>query len=197
MLEDYRGTHLDFDSLNIVDLPQGAILIAYIKGSRPITPLEVRRFEKAIQERLGDKEVRLLIRSDDLTDVSGKGRVLYGRAHFGRLSEEDVKVQDELEREVKNEISRFKDMFAPNVDAEKRGGKWHLLAEVVGPRILRPSEVALVQKKTSQSIGQEISLRVWSRVELMVTEEDFVSVEGFIKQEVEKRGKKGRVAGRK
>ncbi len=197
MLEDYRGAHFDFDSLNIVDLPHGAILIAYIKGSRPITPLEVERFERAIQKRLGDKKIRLLIRSDDLTDVSGKGRVLYGRAHFGKLSEQEVKIVDGLELEVKSEIRRFKDMFAPNVDAEKRGEKWYVLAEVVGPRVLTPSEVALVQKKTSRSIGQEVSLRVWCRVELMVTEEDFISVEGFIKQEVEKRQGQGQSAGSK
>jgi len=191
LLEDYRGTHLDLDSIDIVDLPHGSILVAGLQGSRHITPFEVAGFEKAIQERLDDQKVRLLIRSEDVTDISGKGRVLYGRAHFGKLSEQVAETQEKLEREVKTHIERFPNMFAPNVDAEERGGSWHVLAEVVGPRVLTPDEIRLVEKGASHAAGQDIRLRVWCRVEVMVDSGQFMSVEGFTKKEVEKRA--GRV----
>jgi uncharacterized hydrophobic protein (TIGR00271 family) len=187
LLEDYQGTHLDLDYFDIVDLPNESILIAGLKGSRHITPFEVASFEKAIQERLDDQKVRLLIRSDDVTDISGKGRVLYGRAHFGKLSEQDVKIQEKLEREVKARIERFPNTFAPNVDAENRGGTWHVLAEVVGPIVLTPAQIRLVEKDVSSAAGNEIRLRVWCRAELMVDNAQFMSVEGFAKKEVEKR----------
>jgi len=185
--EDYRGLHLDLDNLDLVELPHCAILIASIQSSRSLTPLEVERLERAIQERLGDHEVRLLIRSDDLVDVTSKGRVLYGRAHFGNLSAKDKVAREDLERNVKTEITRFKDMFATNVDAEKRGEGWSVRAEVVGPRVLRPSEVKLIEKKVSLATDKEVSLHLWCRVELMVDRNHFISIEDFTREQVEKR----------
>ena len=185
--EEYQGLHLDLDKLDLVELPHCAILIAGIQSSRSLTPLEVERLERAIQERLNDKHVRLLIRSDDLVDVTSKGRVLYGRAHFGNLSDKDKVAQEGLERNVKAEITRFKDMFATNVDAEKRGEGWSVRAEVVGPRVLRPSEVKIIEERVSKGTHKKVSLNLWCRVELMVNRNHFVSIEDFTREQVEKR----------
>ncbi|MBL7205175.1 MAG: DUF389 domain-containing protein [Desulfobacteraceae bacterium] len=185
--EDYKGLHLDLNNLDLVELPHCAILIASIQSSRSLTPLEVERLEGAIQERLGDKQVRLLIRSDDLVDLTSKGRILYGRAHFGNLSAKDKVAREDLERNVKTEITRFKDMFATNVDAEKRGEGWSVRAEVVGPRVLRPSEVKLIEKRVSMATDKEVSLHLWCRVELMVNRNHFTSIEDFTREQVEKR----------
>ncbi len=187
MFEGYKGLHLDLDNLDLVELPHCAILIASIQSSRSLTPLEVERLEGAIQERLDDKQVRLLIRSDDLVDVTSKGRVLYGRAHFGNLSAKDEVAREDLERNVKTEITRFKDMFATNVDAEKRREGWSVRAEVVGPRVLRPSEVKLIEERVSKGAHKKVSLNLWCRVELMVNRNHFISIEDFTKEQVEKR----------
>jgi len=187
MFEEHRGLHLDLDNLDLVDLPHSAILIASIQSSRTLTPLEVERLEMAIQKRLGDKEVRLLIRSDDLVDVTSKGRILYGRAHFGNLSDRDKIAQEDLERNVKTEITRFKDMFATNVDAVRKGDGWSVRAEVVGPRVFRPSEVKLIEKKVSKATGRAVTVHLWCRVELMVDRNHFISIEDFTKKLVEKR----------
>ena len=186
MLETYKGLYLDLENLNLVQLPNGAVVVASIQSSRTLTPLEVSRFEKAIQERLGDEKVRLLIRSDDLTDVSSKGRVLYGKAHFGGLSEEDKATGEILESRMKEEIQGIKNMFAPNVDAVPKGDAWSLRAEVVGPRVLRPAEVRLVESRVGRSTGKKVNLHVWSRVELVVTGTDYIPVENFIKEQISK-----------
>ncbi len=185
--EDYKGLYLDLGDLDLVELPHCAILIASIQSSRSLTPLEVERLERAIQERLDDKQVRLLIRSDDLVDVTSKGRILYGRAHFGNLSAKDKIAREDLERNVKTEITRFKDMFATNVDAEKMGEGWSVRAEVVGPRVLRPSEVELIEKRVSMAADKEVNLHLWCRVELMVNRNHFISIEDFTREQVEKR----------
>jgi uncharacterized hydrophobic protein (TIGR00271 family) len=187
LLEDYGGTHLDFDSLDIVDLPDESVLVADLQSSRHITPFEVAKFEEKIQQRLADPKVRLLIRSSDVVDISGKGRILYGRAHFGKASQEEVEIRETLERAVKSRIERFPSTFAPNVDAERRDGAWHVLAEVVGPAVLTPVQVRLVEKDVSSETGNAIYLRVWCRTELMVDSSGTMSVEGFTKQEIEKR----------
>lgn len=185
-LEGYKGLYLDLDNLNLVQLPNGAVVVATIQTGRTLTPLEVSRFEKAIQERLGDEKVRLLIRSDDLTHVSSKGRVLYGKAHFGGLSKEEKETGEALEKQIRSEISRIKSMFAPNVDAVPSGDTWLVRAEVVGPRVLRPSEVSSIEKSLGRSTGKKVDVHVWCRVELMVTGSDYIPVEDFIKEQVEK-----------
>ena len=184
MLESYKRLYLDLDNLDLVQLPNGAVVVASIQSSRTLTPHEVSRLEKAIQERLGDETVRLLIRSDDLTDVSSKGRVLYGKAHFGGLSKEDKATGEILESRIKEEIRRIKNMFAPNVDAVPKGDIWLVRAEVVGPRVLRPDEVRLMENRVGRSTGKKVDLHVWSRVELVVTGTDYIPVEDFIKEQV-------------
>ena len=186
MLENYKGLYLDLDNLDLVQLQNGAVVVASIQSGRTLTPLEVSRFEKAIQERLGDQKVRLLIRSDDLTDVSSKGRVLYGKAHFGELSKEEKATGGDLEREMKKEIRSIQNMFAPNVDAVPKGDVWLVRAEVVGPRVLRPPEVRRIEIRVGRSIGKKVDLHVWCRVELVVTGTDYIPVENFIKEQVRK-----------
>ncbi len=187
MLENYKGLYLDLENLNLVQLPNGAVVVASIQSGRALTPVEVSRFEKAIQERLGDEKVRLLIRSDDLTDVSSKGRVLYGKAHFGGLSKTDKAMAEALEREVKKAIMGLNNMFAPNIDAIPGDDVWLVRAEVVGPRVLRPDEVRLIEKRVAGNTGKKVDLHVWSRVELVVTGTDYVPVEDFIKEQVGKK----------
>jgi hypothetical protein len=101
-----------------------------------------------------------------------------------------VAIGEVLEREVKTEIGRFENMFAPNVDAVKRGKMWSVRAEVVGPRVLAPTEVALIEKRVSKATGQEMSLHAWCRIELIVTGSRFISIEDFTKELIEKREKK-------
>lgn len=186
MLENYKGLYLDLDNLNLVQLPDGAVVVAGVQSGRNLTPGEVSRFEKAIQDRLGDEKVRLLIRSDDLTDVSSKGRVLYGKAHFGGLSQEEKAMGETLENQMRNEIRGIRNMFAPNVDAVPEGDTWLIRAEVVGPRVLRPAEVRLMENRVGRRTGKKIDLHVWSRVELVVTGTDYIPVENFIKEQVDK-----------
>ena len=70
-------------------------------------------------------------------------------------------------------------MFAPNVDAVPKGDAWSVRAEVVGPRILRPDEVRLIENRLGKSTGKEVDLHVWSHVELVVTGTDYIPVEVF------------------
>jgi len=195
VLEDYQGTHLDLDSIDIVDLPGEPILVAELQASRHITPFEVAAFEKAIRRRLQDPRLRLLIRSSDVTDVTSKGRILYGRAHFGKVSDEELAIRQKVEQEVKIQIERLPNMFAPNVDAEKRGKVWHILAEVVGPIVLTPGQIRTVEKGVSAATGVDVRLRAWCRAELMVDNSRLMAAEEVSRGEVEKQA--GRVNPRK
>ena len=188
ILEGYPG--LSFDTLDLVQLGKEPILIARIHGSRTLIPFEVSQFQEAVRKRLGDTQVRLMIRSDNIVDVTSKGRILYGGAHFNDYSPDEKALQGRLERDVRDQIMQIKDMHAPNADAVRRNGKWSVRAEVVGPRVLGPSEIKSIGKKVSRTTNQDVTVHAWCRVELIVTEDHSTSIEGFTKELVEKRQKK-------
>ncbi|MEJ2589729.1 MAG: hypothetical protein P8165_19530 [Deltaproteobacteria bacterium] len=167
--------NLYLDNLDLVEL-----------SNKPVS--EVAKFQAAIRQRLGDETVRLLLRCDDLVDVTSKGRILYGRAHFGQLSPQEEGIQKNIEYAIRSQVMRLGNMFAPNVDAQKRNGKWHVRAEVVGPRVLAPEEIKTIEQRVSDAVKENVTLHAWCRVELVVTDDRMASVEDFTKELVKKRG---------
>ncbi|MCF8081776.1 MAG: DUF389 domain-containing protein [Deltaproteobacteria bacterium] len=187
ILENYPNLYLD--NLDLVDLAHEPVLVASVQTSRTLLPTEVARFEAAIRHRLGDDEVRLLVRCDDLVDVTSKGRILYGQAHFGKLAPGEKEVQHKVEESVRAQVMRINHMFAPNVDAQKKEDKWHVRAEVVGPRVLEPREIQAIEQKVSEAIQKPVSLHAWCRVELVVTGHKMVCVEDFTRELVNQKDK--------
>ena len=186
MLEGYHGLYLDLYDLDLIELKQGNILIASMEGTRNLTPIEVAHFEEAVRKRLNDDRVRLLVLSKDMEGVSSKGKILYGSAHFDVVPE-DAAIQKKLEAGIKDEIEKLKNMFAVSVDAAKIGGRWAVRAEVVGPEVLKPSQVLAIEKAVRKATGEKMTLHAWCRVELVVTGDRFVTREGYTKEQVEKR----------
>jgi hypothetical protein len=191
ILEDHPGLYLR--DLDLIELEQGPVILATIQSSSAFTSSVVAEFEKTIQERLEDPKVRLLIRSEDLVGLSSKGRILYGGAHFGNLSPEEIFLQKRIEQIVKTEIMRINNMFVPSIDAVKQDDKWFIRAEVVGPKVLSPSQVRAIEKKTTKATGQTVKLYVWSRVELMVTSGEYFSLKNYSEEAAKKRMTRGEV----
>ncbi|MDY6955136.1 MAG: hypothetical protein SWE60_26840, partial [Thermodesulfobacteriota bacterium] len=158
-----------------------------IQSSRPLIAHEVEAFEKRIQERLHNDDIRLLLRCSDLVDVTSKGHVLYGKAHFGKLSSDELSLQKRIEKATKEQIESLADMFATNIDAVLKDGQWSVRAEVVGPEIMKPKEVREIERNVSRVVRHQVNLYVWCRSELMVTKEAYSSMEDFTRQFMEKK----------
>jgi hypothetical protein len=153
-------------------------------------PHEVGEFEKRIQERLNNHDIRLLVRCNDLVDVTSKGHVLYGQAHFGKLSPDELDLQKRIEKTTKTQIELIANMFATSVDAMLQGGEWFVRAEVVGPKMISPKQVRGIEKDVSRIVRHQVNIYVWCRSELMVTKNQYSSVEDFTKEIIrEKKGK--------
>lgn len=158
---------------HLLELKEGPLILATIQSLRWLNASDVAEFEMAIQQRLDDPEVRLLIQSDSIVGISSKGRVLYGRAHFGDLSEEDQKAQQMIEETTRMTIQSIKDMFVATVDAMREDDGWAVRAEVYAPRVLSPSEVKAIENKIIQAAGQPVKLDVWAHTELVVTGKEY------------------------
>ena len=177
VIDNYTGVYLrDVDLIELEDVP---VILATVQTSRPVTAGSVEKVEKQIQKRLQDPKVRLVVRAEDLVGVTSKGRILYGQAHLGTLYPDDQSIQNRVEHLVKKTIEGFPEMYAINVDAYQDGEIWKVRAEVVGPRILKPGEIANVETRVGTEIGGTIHLETWSRAEIVVSRDGYVPREGY------------------
>jgi len=180
---------LFLENVDLIQLPAGPVVLASIQGGRALIAYEVEEFEKGIQERLNNHNIRLLVRCSDLVDVTSKGHVLYGQAHFGELSSAELDLQRRIETTTKKQIESIPNMFATNIDAILEAGEWFVRAEVVGTEMISPKEVGQIENDVSRAVRHQVNIYAWCRSELMVTKEAYSSVDDFTKQMMEQKSK--------
>ena len=142
MLAEYPNITLN--DIDLINLPVGPVIMVTIQGPRTPLPSKVRWAEKVIQDRVGDPRVRLVVRTIESSELSSTGLVLFGEAHFGLRSAEEIALQQKIEQQVKREIEKILNLFVPNADAVKRAQGWVVRAEVAGPRAPDPKELQAV-----------------------------------------------------
>ncbi|MCP4694558.1 MAG: DUF389 domain-containing protein, partial [Desulfobacterales bacterium] len=163
ILEEHPGLSLlDFD---LVDLNTGPVLLATIRGASTLKPDMVADFEQLVQSRMVDYQVRLLVRSEKVTGVTSKGRVLRGNAHFNNYSTRELEEQFLLEETATTELNRIVDLTVVAADAIQAESRWEVLVEAIGPRPPTPRQVAAAQKRLAPLVNQPVALDVRFRAE--------------------------------
>ncbi len=177
VLQDVRG----------VRMPVGLVVVASIQSSRRPIGLQVKRVEDEIRRRLGDVDVRLVVRSIESTDTSDKGRVLHGEVHFGKQSAEDLRAAEGVEALVRTKIEQGGELFVTSIDALKQRSHWDVRAEVAGPGVPKPDQIKAVEATLTRALGSPVKLTLWARSEVVVTAERYASVDALIEEQVRKR----------
>jgi len=160
---------LQITDVDLVHLPSGPVFVISILSTREPTPDEVGRFETALRQRLGEPSARVVARRTTSTDVTSKGRILLGEAHFGTGDAADEDRRRAVEAAVRGNIEAVPNLFVAALDAVRRDGAWTVRAEVVGPRVPAPEEVRVIEERSAKAAGAPVKLSVWARVELQVT----------------------------
>jgi uncharacterized hydrophobic protein (TIGR00271 family) len=160
---------LQVTDIEILELSSRPVVVISIDSAREPSSADVGRFESLLQQRLAEPSLRVVVRRASSTDVTSKGHILFGDAHFGAGTPEQEKQRDDVENTVRQNIQAIPNLFAQAVDAVPRDAGWAVRAEVVGPRVLTPAEVHTIETKSSAALGAAVSLAVWARTELQVT----------------------------
>ena len=137
--------------VELVNLPTGPVLIASIESPRLPNPSRIARFEALLRERLGEQRVRVIVRAAESVDITSKGRILFGGAHFGGTSEEEARRRRTIEETVRANLQGLPDTFVTAIDAVRQDSGWAVRAEVVGPRVLAPGDVHTVEERTASN----------------------------------------------
>lgn len=169
---------IELKGVELVKLAAGPVIIASIESARPPSSERVALFEKLLRERLSEPNVRVLIRVAESVDISAKGRVLFGEAHFGEAVADELQERRRVEEGVQNNLQSLPDTFVTAIDAVQRDSTWSVRAELVAPRIPTPREVQEVEQKTSKLLGVPVELVLRARTDLLVTGKQFQAIGG-------------------
>lgn len=144
------------------------VLVVSVQTPRSPAPEAVGRFEALLRERLADDSLRVVVRRVDSTDVTAKGRILFGASHFGELSEAEVASRTLVEEAVRARIQALPSLFVTAIDAIRTKPGWSVRAEVVGPRVPTPAEVREIERREGKRLGEPVQLSLRARVDLVV-----------------------------
>lgn len=159
----------------------GPVVLATVRANRPAVGIEVQHVEALIQERTGDPTLRLLARTVSTVDVSGKGRVLLGRAHID-VSADQAARHAELEKLARKEIEALGDFFVNDLDIVEEDTSLRVRAQVVGPRILSPQEIKSVETRLANGRNKVVTIAVWWSTDLLVTRQGYNSVRNRVEE---------------
>jgi hypothetical protein len=149
------------------------VLLVSIVGSRPPGPDRIARFEAMLRQRLGEERVRVVVRVAESMDITSKGRVLFGEAHFGALSAEDVRRQRAVEDAVRAGLEGLPNTFVTSIDAVQRESGWAVRADVVAPRVPAPGEVHDVEERARKMVDAPTEVTVRARTDVLVTDKEY------------------------
>jgi len=167
------------NDIELVTLSTGPVIVVSVQMPRTPLPIGIQRLEKLLQERVGDPRARLVIRVINSVDISSKGRILLGQAHFGEQSAEETALQEALEQAAQAGIERIPNLFVINVDAAKSEAGWGVRAEVVGPRVPSPAEVHTLETALQKLAEQPVTVSLWARTEVVVSGQRYTSVKDY------------------
>lgn len=167
--------HMHLDDISLVELDSGPVLVIAIQSPRQPSAEKVENFQKFLQERLQNSNIRVDIRRISTSEVSAKGPVILGAAHYGALDEGQRQIQAQIESLLTRLIMDKPHFYVQAIDAAPAGESWIVRGLVAGSNVLSPADIKALQGAVKSELNQQVDLKILSRVELEVGEEGYQS----------------------
>lgn len=178
--------HIDLREVRLLKFPGARVVLVSIFSPREPLPEGVAAAEQSINDRIaGDEKIKLLVRVMTSTDMTDKGRLLLGQAHMVDMDEGQAALQQRLEKMAGQEI-RNDGGIVLSLDAAKVGSKWQIRAEVIGPRLLSPKEIAAIEATLARQTQVDVELTVMAKVEAVVNGSGYYSAMDLIRMQKKK-----------
>lgn len=175
---------IDLQDVRLLRLPSGPVVLVSIVSPREPLPEAVRKAEKQIIDRLDGQKVQLLLRVVKSLDVTAKGRLQLGDAHFGKISPQEAVRQNEMEVVARKILGQFKDLIVLSLDALEYGDVWQIRAEVIGPKMPTPGDIQSAEKSLSSQFKQPVEMVLVASVEAIVTDSGYHSTMDILREKI-------------
>jgi uncharacterized hydrophobic protein (TIGR00271 family) len=172
----------DVKDVQLIQLPIGPVVLATVSGASPPVPSQVKFVEETIRKRLNNQKITLLVSATTTSNVTAKGPILLGSAHFVPKTKDELAVQQQLETSGRIYLENFANTFVNGIDAAKFGDGWEVRAEVLSVKVLLPADVEMVEKSLAKIAGTNISLSVLTPSGLIVRTKGFTTVQRLIQE---------------
>ena len=166
---------IDLQDVRLLRFPSGPVVLASILSPREPLPEGIQKAENQINARLDGQKVQLLLRVINTMDITAKGRLLLGDAHFGKIRPQEAELQSEVEAATRIILSQFQGVIVLSADAIQQDDKWQIRAEVIGPKMPTPRDIQLAEKSLSSQFNQSAKLVLVAKVEAVVTDTGYHS----------------------
>ena len=167
--------HIHLDDIRLVELDSGPVLVMAIQSPREPSAERVEYFQEFLQERLQNSDIRVGIRRISTSEMSAKGPVILGAAHYGALDEGQRQIQTQIESLLTRLIMDKPHFYVQAIDAALAGESWIVRGLVAGSNVLSPEDIKALQDAVKRELNQQVALKILSRVELEVGEEGYQS----------------------
>lgn len=163
-------------NIELLNLSSGPLLVISIESARQPRPERIGELENLLRERLADPSIHVVVRLAESVDVSSKGRVLFGAAHFGIATGEDAERQRAIESAVREQLQKLPTTFVTAVDAIPLDDEWAVRVELVSPKVLSPEDVRRVETTVTRATGELVGLEVHARTDVLVTGREYRAI---------------------
>jgi len=167
--------NIDLKEVRLVKFSSGPVLVVSIVSPREPLPEAVASVEHLINDRIGGGDVRLLVRVVSSVDVTRKGRLLLGEAHFGEISEEQARMQNHIEEFARQLLTQIEGVIVLSLDAAKFDNEWRIRVEAIGPHMLSPADIQRLESRLVHELNEPIKVAILSRTEAVVTNTGYYS----------------------
>jgi len=147
-----------------------------VANVEPLTPELAFRVGRQLVATLGEhgtERVRVVIRVAESVDITSKGRILFGEAHFRAMSEDEAHRRSTVEETARTNLEGLPNTFVTAIDAVPGEVGWTVRAEVVGPHVPAPRDVHDVEERTAKAIAEPVDLAVRARTDVLVTGREY------------------------
>jgi uncharacterized hydrophobic protein (TIGR00271 family) len=162
--------------VELVKFSTGPVIVVSIETSRAPGPDRVALFEDHLRQRVGEQGARVIVRVAETVDITSKGRMLFGEAHFGAESGDEARRRGRIEETVRTSLQGLPNTFVAAIDAVHSESGWAVRADVVGPRVLTPGEVRGIEERAAKASGEPVELTVRARTDVLVTGKEYQPV---------------------
>ncbi len=171
------GSRYELMGVELLHLPSGPVVVASLEGAAALGPGPVRFAEQRLRKRLDRDDVALVVRTVSTTDLTSKGRVLLGGAHFDSLDAESRARVSALEAEARRRLAALRQTVVVAIDVVEAADRSTIRAQVAAAQPPQPLEISRVETALARAAGRPVSLSVWWTSDLIVTRDGFASLE--------------------